>query len=82
MICTKIERDFLNTLNGGCSSPVGAHAYIQEDQLIFHGVILSYDGTKKIKIELSTIMHESENLGKKAADIALKKGAKKLINQK
>jgi len=27
-ICTKIERDFLNKLEGGCTAPIGALAFI------------------------------------------------------
>ena len=29
-ICTSIERDFLNKLEGGCTAPIGALAYIKE----------------------------------------------------
>ena len=32
-ICTKIERDFLRTLLGGCSTPISAYAEIKHDQL-------------------------------------------------
>ncbi|MGB8192604.1 MAG: hydroxymethylbilane synthase, partial [Chitinophagaceae bacterium] len=46
-ICTKIERDFLRALLGGCSTPIRALAAIQNDQIYFKGNILSTDGSSK-----------------------------------
>ena len=46
-ICTSIERSFLNTLEGGCSAPIGALAFIKNDEIYFHGIILSPNGSKK-----------------------------------
>ena len=34
-ISTKIEREFLNKLEGGCSAPIGALAYIKEEESSF-----------------------------------------------
>ena len=48
-ISTTIERQFLNKLEGGCSAPIGALAYIKEEEIHFHGIVLSPDGTKKIE---------------------------------
>ena len=39
-LCTKIERDFLRTLMGGCSTPISALAEIKKDNN-FKGNILS-----------------------------------------
>jgi len=79
-ICTQIERDFLNTLNGGCSSPVGAYAQIIDNKIVLNATVLSIDGSEKIEIELSEDINKSKNLGLKAAKIAIEKGGKKLIN--
>ncbi|MBL4888210.1 MAG: hydroxymethylbilane synthase, partial [Flavobacteriaceae bacterium] len=49
-ICTGIERKFLNLLEGGCTAPIGAIAYIKDEHVIFQGVLLSPDGTKKIEV--------------------------------
>ncbi len=50
-ICTKTERDFLRTLQGGCSTPIGALAEICGDSLLFKGNIFSMDGKQKKEIE-------------------------------
>ena len=50
-VCTKIERDFLRALMGGCSTPIGALAQIENGDLLFKGNILSPDGKHKAAIE-------------------------------
>ena len=50
-LCTKIERDFLRALLGGCSTPISALAVIENGTLIFKGNICSPDGKKKIEVE-------------------------------
>lgn len=50
-LCTKIERDFLRTLLGGCSTPISALAEIKNGQVYFQGNILSVDGKQKAAIE-------------------------------
>ncbi|HXB42694.1 MAG TPA: hydroxymethylbilane synthase, partial [Puia sp.] len=50
-LCTKIEKDFLRILLGGCSTPISALAEIEEDELFFRGNIYSLDGKKKLEIE-------------------------------
>ncbi|MGC6469733.1 MAG: hydroxymethylbilane synthase [Flavobacteriales bacterium] len=80
-VCTLIEREFLNILNGGCSAPVGAYAYIENETVFFKGVVLSNDGKEKIEIKLESELQLSEKLGQKAAEIAIFKGAKKYIDE-
>ena len=52
-ICTHMERAFLNKLEGGCSAPIGALAFIKDEEVHFHGIILSEDGTKKVEAKRS-----------------------------
>jgi len=49
-LCTKIERDFLNTLMGGCSTPISALAQKVNGNVIFKGNICSPDGKTKAEI--------------------------------
>ncbi len=49
-VCTKVERDFLRTLLGGCSTPISALATIRGNEINFSGNILSTDGTQKAEI--------------------------------
>ena len=78
--CTTIEREFLNALNGGCSAPVGAHAFIEENWIHFKAVVLSINGKEKIERELKEKIQKAKDLGVKAAKIAETKGAKKYID--
>ena len=57
-LCTKIERDFLRALLGGCSTPISALAEIKNGQVHFQGNILSVDGKQKAAIE-KTITREA-----------------------
>ncbi|AXY77127.1 hydroxymethylbilane synthase [Paraflavitalea soli] len=50
-LCTQIERDFLRTLLGGCSTPISALAEVKNGQIRFQGNILSIDGVQKAVIE-------------------------------
>ena len=46
-ICTNIERDFLKSLDGGCSSPIAAEAEIVNNILTFNGGIFNYEQNEK-----------------------------------
>jgi len=79
-ICTKIERDFLKTLMGGCSTPISALAEIRNGDLFFTGNIFSIDGKEKKEISLS-VQHTSDaaNIGIRAAQQLLSEGADKIV---
>ena len=67
-LCTKIERDFLRTLLGGCSTPISALAEVKNDKIVFKGNICIVDGKEKIEIEKETSIKDSEQLGINAAN--------------
>jgi hydroxymethylbilane synthase len=67
-LCTKIERDFLHTLMGGCSTPISALAEVKKDKVVFKGNICSVDGKKKIDIEKEMDSVDSKELGLIAAN--------------
>ena len=62
-LCTKIERDFLRELMGGCSTPISALAIVEGDSMLFKGNICSPDGKKKIETEKTASMPNSYDLG-------------------
>ena len=62
-ICTTIERDFMNAIQAGCSSPVGAIATLIDDVVHFKGLIISLDGKDKAVIEKSISVKDSSGLG-------------------
>lgn len=80
-LCTKIERDFLRTLLGGCSTPIAAFAEIENDELYFKGIILTIDGKQKTEIEKILPVDKTLNLGKLAAEEILINGGDKIIEQ-
>jgi hydroxymethylbilane synthase len=45
-ICSRVERKFLNLLEGGCSAPIGALAIIRKDRLFFKGSLHAPDGSE------------------------------------
>ncbi len=62
-LCAKIERDFLRALLGGCSTPISALAEVKDDTVVFKGNICSTDGKKKIEIEKTINIEDSNDLG-------------------
>ena len=79
-LCTHIERDFLRTLQGGCSLPIAALAIIEEANVVFKGNVFSVDGSEKVEISRQSAIKEAPNLGKIAAEYILLKGATRLIS--
>jgi hydroxymethylbilane synthase len=77
-ICTKVERDFLRTLLGGCSTPISALAEVKNNLLYFRGNILSLDGKEKAEIEKICAVSDADGLGIKAAQELLNNGGKKI----
>lgn len=80
-VCTKIEREFLHRLEGGCTAPIGALAYIDEktDEINFKGVLLSKDGKKKIEVAKTAPLDRHRYLAKDCAGQILNRGGKQLM---
>lgn len=78
-ICTYIERDFLRTLEGGCTAPIGALAEIKEDKINFKGVLLSLDGKQKIEINKVATIDNYSALGNNFALEILSTGGRELM---
>lgn len=80
-ICTQIERDFLRTLEGGCTAPIGALAKIKGNTIEFKGCLLSLDGTKKIAIEKTISLDLAAKAGDAFAKEVLQKGGDVLLKE-
>ena len=82
-ICTYIERQFLRTLEGGCTAPIGALAqYNQHDDTIeFQGCLLSLDGQQKFEIIKAVDISEWKKLGFYAAKEILDNGGSELMEE-
>jgi hydroxymethylbilane synthase len=79
-LCTKIERDFLRTLLGGCSTPISALAQVKENEIHFIGNILSVDGKLKKSIEASGSLYDSSDLGTRSAIKLLQQGGQEIAD--
>ena len=82
-ICTYIERQFLRTLEGGCTAPIGALAKYNEndDTIDFKGVLLSIDGKQKLEIDKTVDISEWKKLGFNAAQEILENGGTELMKE-
>ena len=79
-ICTTIEREFLNRLEGGCTAPIGALAIIKDEEIHFEGVLLSTDGSKKIEVKRSEKIGKHQNIAQYCAEYILERGGKRLMD--
>ena len=80
-ICTHIEREFLRTLEGGCTAPIGAYAKIIEEKILFKGILLSLNGTEKIEVSDTVELKNYEGFGKKNANFILSNGGAALMQE-
>lgn len=71
--CAKAERAFVRALDGGCSSPVAAHAVAEGEKLTLTGFYVSEDERIQRKGSISGGVTEAETLGSTLARI-LKEG--------
>ena len=79
-ICTTIEREFLNKLEGGCTAPIGALAFIKDEEITFTGVLLSPDGTKRIDVSRVKKLGEHNDVAQFCADFVIERGGKRLMD--
>ena len=80
-ICVTIEREFLKTLEGGCTAPIGAKAEMLDGQIRFIGRLCSLDGKNCIETDEIFDWNDSENFGEKIALEVLKNGGKELMDE-
>ncbi len=80
-LCTKIERDFLRALLGGCSTPISALAEIKNDTIYFKGNILLPDGKEKAEVEMTVPVAEAGDWGTKAANQLLMQGGQAIADK-
>ncbi len=90
MLATAAERSFLKALGGGCSLPVAAFAEYMDGLLKLRGSVFARNGSAKIELEkvvscdfadLDKASLKALLLGKQLAELALSKGADKLLEQ-
>ncbi|MFS4455198.1 hydroxymethylbilane synthase [Maribacter sp. 2304DJ31-5] len=81
-ICTRLEREFLRELEGGCTAPIGALAKIdEENKITLNGVLLTLDGSKKLEVSDSAPLGKHRDLGVDCAKNILNRGGRRLMNE-
>ena len=66
--CALAERAFVHTLDGGCTSPVAAHAVVDGETLTLTGFYVSADESVQRKGALSGPREQAEQLGQALAN--------------
>ncbi|HUH47212.1 MAG TPA: hydroxymethylbilane synthase [Arenibacter sp.] len=78
-ICTHIEREFLQVLEGGCTAPIGALAILNQENIQFEGMLLSLNGKEKMTVKKSIPAKDYLNFGKACALEILDNGGKEMM---
>lgn len=78
-ITVAVERQFMKTLEGGCTAPIGGNAKISGDTIYFKGILIAINGSEKVEVEKTSPISEWKSLGKICADEVLNNGGKKLM---
>ena len=78
-ICTFVERQFLKTLEGGCTAPIGALATLQNEKIHLKGALFSLDGTQKIEVDESIELQSYQDFGTNCAKKILHNGGMALM---
>jgi hydroxymethylbilane synthase len=80
-LCTKIERDFLSALMGGCSTPISALAEVKNDEVIFKGNIVSPDSYYMAGCQTTSPLAGTQDLGFTSAKTILSNGGQDIIDR-
>jgi Porphobilinogen deaminase len=80
-LCTKIERDFLSGLMGGCSTPISALAQVKDGQVYFEGNVVSPNSYHMAGCSFEERFANSNDLGSIAAKKLLSDGAQVIIDK-
>lgn len=80
-ICTHIEREFLRTLEGGCTAPIGAIATMVNENIHFTGVLFSLDGQTKLEVSHTVSVHNALGFGTDCALEILDQGGRALMKE-
>lgn len=78
-LTTHIEREFLRTLMGGCTTPISAYAHITNDTVHFRGELCSLDGSQFLDISREVSVAQAQHLGKTAAEDIMARGGDEIV---
>lgn len=67
-IALRAERSFLATLDGSCKTPLAGYAKIEKGNILFHGMILSPDGTEVYELRTNGNVEDAVEIGRGCAE--------------
>ncbi len=74
------ERAMNKRLNGGCQVPIACYATLNGDELFLRGLVGSENGDEIISTQVTGKTSQAEQLGIKAAENLLEKGAARILS--
>ena len=80
-IMSKIERDFIKELEGGCQVPIGINAEIVGESIKIRAILGLPDGSEILQETQTLPLNSCENAGVLLANEFIKKGAKELLKR-
>ncbi|MBC9932421.1 hydroxymethylbilane synthase [Chitinophaga qingshengii] len=78
-LATHIEREFLRTLMGGCTTPISAYAQIINNTVHFSGELCSLDGSKFFSTSREVPVEQAQHLGQSAAEEMMARGGAEVV---
>lgn len=78
-IAISAERAFLNRLEGGCQTPIAAHAQMRDGRVHLVGMVASIDGRQIFKQSIDGSPKAAVNIGTRLADQLLDQGARDIL---
>jgi hydroxymethylbilane synthase len=74
------ERAFLSHLGGGCNTPMGAFAKIEEERLVLEGLIATASGSAVVRDRLSGPVDAAANTARSLAEQLIDRGGESILN--
>lgn len=81
VIETRVERDFVTLLEGGCQVPIGINARLAGEEIEINAIVGLPDGSEVITENLTAKKSEFESVGKELAREFIARGAKELLKR-
>lgn len=81
IIETRVERDFVTILEGGCQVPIGVNAEIKGESLHVKAILGMPDGSEMMSESITSTRTEYASVGKALAQKVIERGAKALLER-
>ncbi len=78
---TKIERDFVKELEGGCQVPIGVYAKLNNNSIEAKAIIGTPDGVEMLEEHIFIDREDYKDGGKRLAELMIKRGARELLKR-